>query len=74
LHQCNVTNANVANDKGICGEASSPRTRITKMLCETTNPEEKRKIIRDDFVKVANEAMTEMGLKPRNYFPWTRHS
>jgi len=63
-----MLNANVTNNKGICGTANSPRTRLTKMLCETTNPEEKRKIIGDIFVKVANEAMTEMGLKPENVF------
>lgn len=29
------------------------RTRVTKILCMTTNPEEKRKIIGDVFVKVS---------------------
>lgn len=28
------------------------RTRVTKMLCMTANPEEKRKIIGDTFVEV----------------------
>lgn len=63
-----MMNANVTNNKGICGTASSPRTRLTKMLCETTNPEEKRKIIGDIFVRVANETMEEMGLKPEDVF------
>lgn len=63
-----MMNANVTNNKGICGTASSPRTRLTKMLCETTNPEEKRKIIGDVFVRVANETMAEMGLKPEEVF------
>lgn len=63
-----MINANVTNNKGICGATSSPRTRLTKMLCETTNPEEKRKIIGDVFVRVANEAMAEMGLKPEDVF------
>jgi hypothetical protein len=30
------------------------RTRVTKFLCMTTNPEEKRKIIGDVFVKVSH--------------------
>lgn len=30
------------------------RTRVTKMLCMTANPEEKRKIIGDVFVEVSN--------------------
>lgn len=63
-----MMNANVTNNKGICGTASNPRTRLTKMLCETTNPEEKRKIIGDIFVRVANETMAEMGLKPEDVF------
>ena len=56
------------NSKGIAGLGGSPRTRLTKMLCATTNPEEKRKIIGDVFVRVANDAMTEMGLKPEEVF------
>jgi len=63
-----VMNANITNNKGMCGTASSPRTRLTKMLCETTNSEEKRKIIGDVFIRVANEAMAEMGLKPEDIF------
>ncbi|XP_029044964.1 GMP synthase burgundy [Osmia lignaria lignaria] len=63
-----VANANTVNNKGICGTATTPRTRLTKVLCATTNPEEKRKIIGDVFVKVANEAMAEMGLKPEEVF------
>nr|CAD7439700.1 unnamed protein product [Timema bartmani] len=47
---------------------TSSRTRITKMLCMTCNPEEKRKIIGDVFVKVANEVITELNLKPEEVF------
>lgn len=68
LDNAPLMNANVTNNKGVCGATSSPRTRLTKMLCETTNPEEKRKIIGDVFVRVANEAMAEMGLKPEDVF------
>ncbi|XP_015121351.1 GMP synthase [glutamine-hydrolyzing] [Diachasma alloeum] len=64
----NVLLANAINNKGIGGTSISPRTRLTKMLCQTTNPEEKRKIIGDVFVRVANDAMTEMGLKPEEVF------
>jgi len=60
-----MVNGNVTNSNGVCGAASSQRIRLTKMLSESNNPDEKRKIIRDIFVKVANEAVTEMYLKPR---------
>ncbi|KAK2583306.1 hypothetical protein KPH14_009308 [Odynerus spinipes] len=59
-----ILNANTINSKGIVSTATTPRTRLTKMLCATTNPEEKRKIIGDVFVRVANEAIAELGLKP----------
>ncbi|XP_055858359.1 GMP synthase [glutamine-hydrolyzing] isoform X2 [Episyrphus balteatus] len=36
----------------------------TPMLCQTFNPEEKRKIIGDVFVKVTNDVVSEMKLKP----------
>lgn len=45
-----------------------PKPKLTKMLCNTTNPEEKRKIIGDVFVEIANDAMTEMGLNPEEVF------
>ncbi|XP_034949486.1 GMP synthase [glutamine-hydrolyzing] [Chelonus insularis] len=64
----NVPPVNVVNNKGIGVTTIGPRTRITKMLCQTTSPEEKRKIIGDVFVRVANDAMTEMGLKPDEVF------
>lgn len=40
------------------------RTRVTKMLCHTTNPEEKRKIIGDIFVKISDEIIADLKLKP----------
>ena len=63
-----VANANAMNNKGICETGTSPRTRLTKMLCATISPEEKRKIIGDVFVRVADDAMAEMGLKPEEVF------
>ncbi|KAJ8668804.1 hypothetical protein QAD02_000063 [Eretmocerus hayati] len=45
-----------------------PKPKLTKMLCTTTSPEEKRKIIGDVFVEIANDAMVEMGLKPEEVF------
>ncbi|XP_058980582.1 GMP synthase [glutamine-hydrolyzing] isoform X2 [Musca domestica] len=36
----------------------------TPMLCQTINPEEKRKIIGDIFVKITNDIVAEMKLKP----------
>ncbi|KAL1488977.1 hypothetical protein ABEB36_014757 [Hypothenemus hampei] len=40
------------------------RTRITKILCNNTNPEEKRKIIGDIFVKISDEIVADLKLKP----------
>ena len=44
------------------------RKRTTKPLCQTTNPEEKRKIIGDTFVRVANDLIAELKLKPEEVF------
>lgn len=40
----------------------------TQMLCLTVNPEEKRKIIGDVFVKVTNEFIKELNLKPEDVY------
>ncbi|KAK9885455.1 hypothetical protein WA026_010951 [Henosepilachna vigintioctopunctata] len=40
------------------------RTNVTKMLCMTTDPEEKRKIIGDVFVKISGEIISDLNLKP----------
>lgn len=63
-----MTNTNVTNNKGITATGIGPPFRMTKMLCQTTNPEEKRKIIGDVFVRIANDVMAEMGLKPEEVF------
>ncbi|XP_035277727.1 GMP synthase [glutamine-hydrolyzing]-like isoform X2 [Anguilla anguilla] len=52
----------------ISEEDTTPRKRISKTLNTTASPEEKRKIIGDTFVKVANEVMEEMDLKPEEVF------
>uniref|UniRef100_A0A8C4SFM6 GMP synthase [glutamine-hydrolyzing] n=1 Tax=Erpetoichthys calabaricus TaxID=27687 RepID=A0A8C4SFM6_ERPCA len=52
----------------ISDEDRTPRKRISKTLNMTTNPEEKRKIIGDTFVKVANEVTGEMNLKPEEVY------
>lgn len=44
------------------------RTRITKMLCMTVNPEEKRKIIGDVFVKISDEIIADLNLKVEEVF------
>lgn len=46
----------------------SPAFRVTKILCETTAPEEKRKIIGDVFAKIAQEVVEEMNLRPEDVF------
>lgn len=40
------------------------RKRTTKVLCQTTNPEEKRKIIGDTFVRISDDLIKELNLKP----------
>ncbi|XP_066258561.1 GMP synthase [glutamine-hydrolyzing] isoform X2 [Euwallacea similis] len=40
------------------------RTRDTKMLCHTSNPEEKRKIIGDIFVKMSDDIIADLKLNP----------
>lgn len=62
-----MANTNV-NNKGITATGIGPPFRMTKMLCQTTNPEEKRKIIGDVFVRIANDVVAEMGLKPDEVF------
>ncbi|ROT65794.1 GMP synthase [Penaeus vannamei] len=46
-------------------DSSDPmgRKRVTNLLCMTLSPEEKRKIIGDTFIKVANEVIAEMNLR-----------
>ncbi|XP_042232119.1 GMP synthase [glutamine-hydrolyzing]-like isoform X1 [Homarus americanus] len=39
------------------------RKHVTNLLCMTISPEEKRKIIGDTFIKVANEVISEMNLR-----------
>lgn len=47
---------------------SNTRTIITKMLCMTSNPEEKRKIIGDVFVKISDEIIADLNLKADEVF------
>ncbi|KAJ8926510.1 hypothetical protein NQ314_021112, partial [Rhamnusium bicolor] len=49
-------------------QESNSRTRITKMLCMTSNPEEKRKIIGDVFVKIWDEIVADLNLKAEEVF------
>uniref|UniRef100_A0A2C9JSK1 GMP synthase (glutamine-hydrolyzing) n=1 Tax=Biomphalaria glabrata TaxID=6526 RepID=A0A2C9JSK1_BIOGL len=44
------------------------RKRKTNTLNTTTNPEDKRKIIGDTFMKVANEVVDELNLKPEEIY------
>ncbi|KAK3911777.1 GMP synthase [glutamine-hydrolyzing] [Frankliniella fusca] len=46
----------------------SPAFKVTKILCQTTAPEEKRKIIGDVFAKLAQEVVEEMNLRPEDVF------
>ncbi|XP_064642766.1 GMP synthase [glutamine-hydrolyzing]-like [Lineus longissimus] len=44
------------------------RKRRTKALNQTTDPEEKRQIIGDTFMRVANEVVEELKLKPEDVY------
>lgn len=44
------------------------RRRTTGMLCMTSNPEDKRRIIGDTFMRVANEVIADLNLKPEDVF------
>ncbi|XP_071052290.1 GMP synthase [glutamine-hydrolyzing] [Onthophagus taurus] len=46
----------------------NPRTRFTKILSQTADPEEKRKIIGDVFVRISDEFLAEMNIKPEEVF------
>lgn len=39
-------------------------TRKTGLLCHVTNPEDKRQIIGDTFMRVANEVVEDLNLNP----------
>jgi len=40
----------------------------TGLLCQTTSPEDKRKIIGDTFIKIANDVIAELNLDPNDVF------
>lgn len=44
------------------------RTKVTKVLCMTADPEEKRKIIGDVFVKISDEIIADLNLKADEVF------
>uniref|UniRef100_H2QNM5 GMP synthase [glutamine-hydrolyzing] n=1 Tax=Pan troglodytes TaxID=9598 RepID=H2QNM5_PANTR len=70
LHLINAAHSfyNGTTTLPISDEDRTPRKRISKTLNMTTSPEEKRKIIGDTFVKIANEVIGEMNLKPEEVF------
>lgn len=49
-------------------KANSAYNTETPMLCFTINPEEKRKIIGDTFLKISHETMKELNLDPKDTF------
>ena len=48
------------------GEANT-RTKVTKLLSQTVDPEEKRKIIGDVFVRLSDEFLAELGVNPDEF-------
>nr|CAI5834189.1 unnamed protein product [Callosobruchus analis] len=49
-------------------QEGNSRTRITKMLCMTSDPEEKRKIIGDVFVRISDEIISDLNLNADEVF------
>ena len=50
------------------GAGGGGRKYVTAPLCQTVHPEEKRKIIGDTFMRVANELVQELNLKPEDVY------
>lgn len=48
--------------------STGERSHLTNLLCNTTNPEEKRKIIGDTFIRVANALIQQLELDPSEVF------
>lgn len=44
------------------------RKRKTKSLSNTVQPEEKRRIIGDTFMRIANEMIEELNLRPEDVY------
>lgn len=44
------------------------RKKVTDQLCQTVHPEEKRKIIGDTFMKIADGIISELNLRPEDVF------
>ena len=44
------------------------RKRKTKLLSNTIHPEEKRRIIGDTFMRIANEMIEELNLRPEDVY------
>lgn len=68
-----VVNAQHAFYNGFTNMPHDPKdpsswNRMTKLLCVTSAPEEKRKIIGDTFIKIANDVIAELHLRPENVF------
>lgn len=59
-HQFMVGSTSIREPNGRC--------RDTKMLCQTTSPEDKRKIIGDVFMKIAQDYVQELNLNPDQVF------
>lgn len=47
---------------------NNTRTKVTKVLCMTADPEEKRKIIGDVFVKISDEIISDLNLNAEEVF------
>ncbi|GAB6018698.1 hypothetical protein CHUAL_000374 [Chamberlinius hualienensis] len=63
-HSFYTASTNVAFDK----KNPDFRVRTTPLLCTTPDPEDKRQIIGDTFVKIASEVMVFSNLKPEETF------
>ncbi|XP_052760059.1 GMP synthase [glutamine-hydrolyzing]-like [Mya arenaria] len=56
------------NGRTYISSSAEGKKRRTNTLCTTVDPEEKRKIIGDTFMKVANEVIEELSLRPEDVY------
>ncbi|ESO10561.1 hypothetical protein HELRODRAFT_185249 [Helobdella robusta] len=59
-----VISNNTNNNNGTNNSSSGCCANRVKLLCQTTDPEEKRRIIGDTFMNVANDLINELNLVP----------
>lgn len=70
LHVCNAATQFYGGTTVVPIDWQEPagRSRVTKMLSQTSDPEDKRRIIGDVFAKIADEVLKDLNLNPEDVF------